>query len=496
MDGFEEKKWFVYLGDHHEGPFSLGEIEAKLQEAQVSASSYVWSDGMADWAVMKEVPVFSGLLARQKNAVFAPVSNEERTPSLSLDIETDTPERKKAESPEGEPVFEMQSNDSPSFDLNKRHLLRDPSKRPDLPHTVAKKRGGFGLILKMAVLALILGGVGYGFQAGYLSPETPAVRSALQSAQGLIAPLATSYSKQFPVLLDLISPFSSSPELGRDELRELKAAAISPIQSGPSLAMAVSGAGAAPVLYVATNLPNGARFDLHLEGVPETLLNRYRAKVDSAITVQDHLGKTDSLKLDGNTPLPTGEYQIQIGESSNQLSIRKTVFIGGSKDAAYEAKLKEFHAKVREKSMLELTEIKQIFSAIESGLGLTNQRYEEARKSTAARKRVWPKFRREWQTTAASMTETFTKWGTSLAAGDLYFDSLYRETQQAGEALIRLNSLQGEMLDGKGDRKSLEIQLGEATSVAQSAVQSLKTRIELVEKNATENNGLPKKEGP
>jgi hypothetical protein len=39
MDGFSEKKWFVYMGDHHEGPFSLDEIQGKLRQAEVSAST-------------------------------------------------------------------------------------------------------------------------------------------------------------------------------------------------------------------------------------------------------------------------------------------------------------------------------------------------------------------------------------------------------------------------------------------------------------------------
>src|SRR5690606_34650000 len=62
MDGFTEKKWFVYLGDHHEGPLSLADIQDKMAQSQVTPSNYVWRDGMSDWAVMTDVTEFEGLL--------------------------------------------------------------------------------------------------------------------------------------------------------------------------------------------------------------------------------------------------------------------------------------------------------------------------------------------------------------------------------------------------------------------------------------------------
>jgi hypothetical protein len=62
MDGFKEKKWFVYLVDHHEGPFSLEEIQGRLSQGQLSGTSYVWADGMADWKMMTEVEMFDSIL--------------------------------------------------------------------------------------------------------------------------------------------------------------------------------------------------------------------------------------------------------------------------------------------------------------------------------------------------------------------------------------------------------------------------------------------------
>ena len=73
MDGFTEKKWFVYLIDHHEGPFSLAEIQAKVAQNQISISNYVWAEGLADWKSMASIPEFESIL--NSNAPSAPVPN-------------------------------------------------------------------------------------------------------------------------------------------------------------------------------------------------------------------------------------------------------------------------------------------------------------------------------------------------------------------------------------------------------------------------------------
>src|SRR5689334_79785 len=40
-----EKKWFVYLTDHHEGPLSLAEIRERMSAGQIDRSVHVWAEG-------------------------------------------------------------------------------------------------------------------------------------------------------------------------------------------------------------------------------------------------------------------------------------------------------------------------------------------------------------------------------------------------------------------------------------------------------------------
>jgi hypothetical protein len=47
-----EKKWFVYVGDHHEGPFNANEVNEKKTAGLVNDESYVWCEGMSDWVML------------------------------------------------------------------------------------------------------------------------------------------------------------------------------------------------------------------------------------------------------------------------------------------------------------------------------------------------------------------------------------------------------------------------------------------------------------
>jgi hypothetical protein len=61
MENITEKKWFVYVQDHHEGPHSLLEIQEKLDQGLVESEGFVWSEGMDDWQKMTDVAMLDKL---------------------------------------------------------------------------------------------------------------------------------------------------------------------------------------------------------------------------------------------------------------------------------------------------------------------------------------------------------------------------------------------------------------------------------------------------
>lgn len=62
MEVQNDKKWFIYLLDHHEGPFSSDDIVAMIRQGRATSSHYVWRDGMADWEVLSTLSDFQGRL--------------------------------------------------------------------------------------------------------------------------------------------------------------------------------------------------------------------------------------------------------------------------------------------------------------------------------------------------------------------------------------------------------------------------------------------------
>src|SRR4051795_10222120 len=61
MDPFMDKKWFVYLGNRHEGPFSVEELSGQMGTGKLSQQTYVWAEGMPDWQPMTTLSAFKNL---------------------------------------------------------------------------------------------------------------------------------------------------------------------------------------------------------------------------------------------------------------------------------------------------------------------------------------------------------------------------------------------------------------------------------------------------
>jgi hypothetical protein len=54
--GDEQKIWFIYLTDHHEGPFSVSEVAEKIGQGVVTPQSLGWKDGMPEWLPLESIP--------------------------------------------------------------------------------------------------------------------------------------------------------------------------------------------------------------------------------------------------------------------------------------------------------------------------------------------------------------------------------------------------------------------------------------------------------
>ncbi len=77
MDGFHDSKWFVYINDHHEGPFSMGQLQSKLQTGEINRNHYVWCEGMPDWQVMTSIRELDAILTLTSAPIFPEAEPDE-----------------------------------------------------------------------------------------------------------------------------------------------------------------------------------------------------------------------------------------------------------------------------------------------------------------------------------------------------------------------------------------------------------------------------------
>jgi hypothetical protein len=553
MDGFKEKKWFVYLVDHHEGPFSLEEIREKLSQGQLSGTSYVWADGMADWKMMTDVEVFESILK----------SGADRTiPSLTMPhLIRDEPLQQLADGPtlgsgrkletESSGFHRQQQQlqpeqqsatlfstgelspknltsvplDSPSYSGRASYQTPDPIDY-DAPKKPRSRLKGF---LKILFFLIVIGAAATAYVGGYLGPvlNSQALRSSAQTLSAYTDPLLMVLTDKVPVLGQFISPIPQLQDVDKEDFEALKAAARVNLEAGPRLALALSRNDLInPTFYASSNLPDGAVFDIYVEGIPETLLNQLSFSAKSRVVISKRLGETSALKgLDGKM-FPRGQYIVMAVDPDTQpanvkaytsrfqtlppdsiprnlpkelrVVASKTYFLGGAKDANYTTRLKEFHDKIAEKARNEVSECKQFAATLEMQFTSTVQKYaflHHGKKFSPAQAKVWGAFDRQWTGLMDQLNQAFGKITPESLKTDYFYGPLYQASQQASQAVGRLHEIQNGVYTSTVDAKSAEIQLGEATAIAQTAVNELKAKIDYVDKLPPKPNGMPNRDG-
>ena len=543
LDGFNEKKWFVYLGDHHEGPFSLADIQDRLSAGQVSSTNYAWREGMADWRMMSELEAFESLLhpsSRTKTTFTRADGGEGENdgPSIiiedsSPEIETPTPSMPALFSPQSgqvEPppqnivaIETTGNNQRSSSTVELLSLPGEPRRRHRSKSAMARKS------MKLLIVLLFFGGMFYSYRLGYLNPifHAQGLQASVRAIQEATDPYLDKVSDYIPALAKYISPIPHLEDVSPEEYADLKIAARAQLKTqGPLLAVALANADASlPAFYLASNLPDGSQLDVYVQGVPDTLLNQlwFDSKVGAAI--KKKIGKTEVVRFPDGKPLPRGQYSVYVAAAENQppavhalmdkiptigktisgipksarVFLTKTYFLGGAKDEVYTSRLKEFHDKLMAKATGELAELKQFSTSLDSQLTGTLSRFNDLKrgkgKPTLTQKKNWGAFSQTWNQFNSQLADTFKKWTPDAIQNQFFYGMLYQTTLSTAQAIQSLHDFQDRYFSGLSNPRAFEIQIGEATSFAQSAMTGLQAKIEQAEKIPPSPNGMPQKEG-
>jgi len=578
MDGYNEKKWFVYMSDHHEGPFSLADIEEKMRGGLLSSSQYVWCDGMGDWKPMPEVPEFGQVLTAAASPVptsvppQAPAGGPAVGPQITLEepLEEKLGEFKPGESP-GEPAsspqglsadaseksrsgieFTIPTNATepltPAMGLSEPMVqLQSGPEIPSMAQAVVTSSSGIMRPLSdvmeepkprrrrwpgFLLLLLLLGGGGYAWQMGYLDVvvKHPGFKATTEALQAGLRPHILKYSQKFPFLLQIVAPLPTLSDVSPTEMEELQAAARAKLEANSiKMALAVSKSNVmAPTFYIASNLPDGAVFDIFIEGVEDTLVNQQSFLGQVSAGLEMRLAKSKPLRAQDGKPIPRGEYRVTVMESANQTGaagaflanalpdpgkappmlppslpkgrkfiVAKGYFLGGAKDATYEAELKKYVDKMRQMAESELQELDQLTAALDQQLGDTLSNFGKLKRPrlTPKEKKAWAKFHETWTGFAKQMYNKFATQTPETLKSNFFYGMLYEQVLLARKGVDTLHAHHQQYFTaGPGTGKNFEIQQGEKTAQAQSALSSLKMRIEQAKKLIPP-TGIPRKEG-
>ncbi len=474
MDGFNEKKWFVYMTDHHEGPFSLEEIQVKLSQAQVTRTHYVWAEGMPDWKQMTEVEAFASILETKPAAAPPPPAIQE--PEALTIIAPIQPVLE----PKSEPIQDEKTDD----------IKTKPKSR----------------FLRWAFVGVLLVGGAFTYTQGYLDPalKSPALQTTLQTLSDMTRPYLIQVSNKIPLLKQWISPIPVLSNVSPEDYEELKAAAgANPDTDGPRVAIALSKTDlTSPTFYVASNLPEGTLFTVVVQGVPDTLLNQLAFSGTLQVKLNKRLGQSAALRAINGKLVPRGQYKVGVftrKDAARPLAL-KTYFLGGFNDAIYAQRLKEFHDKIRARANAELTEVLQFTQTLESQLTSTSSKFKSSfplsrkKKIALRQKKTWGAFHASWSKLELQIDQALRKWTPEILQNDYFYGSLYKLIQQTGAAIGQVHGLQDAYMRGSMDTKTFEIQMGAAQASAQATLVQLKSKIDRIEKTPPTPNGLPRRE--
>jgi len=542
MDSFNEKKWHVFFAGKQEGPFSLEELRSRFAPGGgLDSSAYAWCNGMADWEMVTRIGDFGVILNppapdQKTSAHLIPVEPALIAPNTGSaqpkPIETQPLQVQTAAAAAVMPMTSLEPTRSGVTVLQPSQPEQSaPSRAPEAAPSpgVAKKKAPVSRGFLLSILLIVLvAGVGFAGMKGHLDPllQQPAVKAVLVSLKDGVQPLVYQLVEKIPALGQFISPLPELRGVGEADREEMKQAILgSPEMDGARVTFAQDQSDPqSPSFHVVSNLPDGASFEVRVEGIADRLLNALHFSTTLKATLQKRVGQTGVLRQVDGRPIPRGEYRVYIYESDQQseqvgqlltgmpaasvkvpltvpqgrkLMIMKTLFLGGLQDAAYAEGLKVFHETVLAKAATERQDAGQYLATLESQFAATNSLFERLSKGKVGKAQLkqWESFHTNWTQMDAQLQEVFQKWTPEILQSEFFYGVAFQALQQAGQAVTRIHGVHHGYFSGSVDSSSFSIQRGEAQSQASFALNAVKAKLEQIDRLPKSPAGIPLREG-
>ena len=301
--------------------------------------------------------------------------------------------------------------------------------------------------------------------------------------------------------------FERLVDVSRDENRELLATVSESVaKHGPSAALAMSQSDpTAPFFYAATNLADGARFEIHIDGVQDTLLEKLVVSVRTVATAKDGLARSPQFLQANGKPYPRGEYKISVvcsacpGVAQGAMLAQKTYFLGGLRDREYDQKLKAFHEQLRQSAAGELIEIRQLTDTLEGQLNDTNVQFQRVMSVLHRNKAVpwpgatWPQFHPRWLQLQEQIDTLAKQWTPEEIQKNFFYAEFYSSLKTINDLVKRVHTDQTDYLFGKREDGAVEAKTELDAQAARAALQALRAKTTSALRLPPTANGMPQK---
>jgi hypothetical protein len=516
-----EKKWFIYVKDHHEGPFSVAEILEGVRTGRFAEPAYVWHQQLPDWMSIHDLPdfqvkppEFSKSPPQFKAAQHheneesvgdsSPRSSTSNTnPDLVVEIRPLQSKNRAELSPLSVEESERSRVVQPEYVSadHRDHPREESTQTSDytLGGTLKKKKKVFANKKQFQIIFLVVA-----FSVLGVSVWTqPSLLSRLNQVLASFRP--------FPHLTD-VSP------VDYETLRQTVRYAIS---TGVAVEVAVSTSDPiSPSFYVATNLSTGARFDVYVVGVGESLLNILKFEGKLAVQTENGLGKTSSLRFPDGKVIPRGEYRLFVVEAQGEqpssvqaqlaqivstpksvpptvpkdrkILYEKSIF-WGEKDQTYLSRLKDFHDKLNEKSAQEVAEISQMLSLLETQLQKSTSDFDRLKNQALGPKQIqaWIAASQTWNQFANQTTQALSKVVPVADTLEWVHIQLYQHLKKINSEIIRLRQLEDSFFSQKVPLAQIAPEDSALRANLEKNMLELKGAITLLEQAPKNPQGLP-----
>lgn len=473
----EDTLWFVFHDDRQLGPFVTSDLAKRINHGELPESIHVWAQGFDDWKPIANVPGFDSYRLDVQSIEYAQSAEaaEAAKSAKSLDKLNHGFEMAGTEFQETAEITSWNQRQQAVNEKKDEALAENSAENP-------ADKNSFALVV------------------AWISNHRFITASVLTSLL-LIGALS--------VQVAVGSRGLNRQELSPDDFHNLKASMLESLTfSGPSASIAVATTSiAAPQFVIGTNLKDGAKITVKIDGVPESMVGRFYYSMKTTVKVKSGVAKTGRLRentKEAGAFLP-GLYKVTLYSDADQTVLhQRTFFLGSIGNGDFDQALQSYHEKLREQAGAEILEARQLIDTLSKVLNESNSWFSSVEKriggmTKSSKTKIWDAQNSKFQALDVQMASIESQWQTAPASNQIYHSELFGKVSVLLQHIRSVHQIQGEILLGsknvQTDVQDATRRLAQTNYQAQLAVDSATKYLKSIPENLVQ-KGLPFKPAP